>query len=400
MVATTPIPAGKRLTKGTIFAHIDFVITGVAMTMLGPILPILSARWSLNDTQAGNLFLAQYVSSTGGMLSSGVMVRRYGYRVTLILGAVLMAMGVAILGGGGRLWGFAGICILGVGFGMTTPACNLFVSDAMPEKRASALNLLNSSWGVGAMSSPLIIAAVQRVHHMPAFFYGLAAALGALALALAGVRFMADESRRGLPSNARPLTPWNSRLVVLVGVIFFVYVGSETAVGGWVASYAQRIVPGSPALWAMMPAYFYGTLLIGRALAPVALRSVREVRVAAIGAAIGLIGILVLLTSTSVGMIIAGSAIAGLGFSTIYPIKVSLLPRWFGDRVTGIGGFMFAIGNLGGGVLPWLVGALSTQFSSLRAGFLVPLLGAAGLMAFYGAQGRILGPEPGVSLPS
>jgi FHS family glucose/mannose:H+ symporter-like MFS transporter len=393
MVTNTPVSAVKRLTNGTIFAHIDFVITGVVMTMLGPMLPILSARWSLNDTQAGNLFLAQYVSSTGGMLSSGVMVRRYGYRITLMLGALLMAIGVAILGSGGRLWGFGGICVLGFGFGVTTPACNLFVSDAMPQRRASALNLLNSSWGVGAMSSPLIIAAVQRVHQTTTFFYVLAACLAALALGLAAVRFIADENRRALPLHARPLTPWNTRLVILVGAIFFIYVGSETAVGGWVASYAQRVVPGSPTLWAMIPAYFYGMLLIGRVLAPVVLRSLREVRVAAIGAAIGLIGILLLLTSTSIAMIVAGSAIAGLGFSTIYPIKVSLLPRWFGDRVTGIGGFMFAIGNFGGGVLPWFVGALSTHFSSLRAGFIVPLMGAAALMAFYGAQGRISPPE-------
>jgi FHS family glucose/mannose:H+ symporter-like MFS transporter len=270
----------------------------------------------------------------------------------------------------------------------------------VPDKRASALNLLNSSWGVGGMSSPLIIAAVQRVHHTTTFFYGLSGSLAALVMALASVRFIADENRRALPRNARPQAAWNTKLVILVGAMFFIYVGSETAVGGWVASYAQRILPGSPSLWAVMPAYFYGTLLIGRALAPVVLGSVREVRVAAIGTAVALVGILLLLTSTSISMIIAGSALAGLGLSTVYPIQVSLLPRWFGDRVTAIGGFMFAVGNFGGGVLPWFVGALSTHFSNLRVGFIVPLLGAVSLMAFYGAQGRTLGAVPYGSDPS
>src|ERR1700704_2726077 len=138
MVATTSTPAPGRLTNGTIFAHIDFLITGIVMTLLGPMLPILSGRWSLNDTQSGNLFLAQYVSSTGGMLSSGILVRRCGYRITLVLGAILMTVGVAVLGAAGRLWGFGGICILGFGFGITTPAGNLFVSDATPKKRAAA----------------------------------------------------------------------------------------------------------------------------------------------------------------------------------------------------------------------------------------------------------------------
>jgi FHS family glucose/mannose:H+ symporter-like MFS transporter len=393
MSPTTPAAAVKRLTTGTIFAHIDFVITGVVMTMLGPLLPILSARWSLNDTQAGNLFLAQYVSSTGGMLSSGLMVRRYGYRITLILGALLMTIGVALLGGGGRLIGFAGICVIGLGFGMTTPACNLFMSDAMPERRASALNLLNSSWGVGAMASPIIIGAVQRVHHTTAFFYALASTLALLALTLASVRFIADENRHSPLANPKPLSAWNAKFFVLVGAMFFIYVGSETAVGGWIASYAQRILPGAPTMWAMMPSFFYGTMLIGRALAPVALRSLSEVRVAAIGMALAVIGVLILVTGTSTASVIAGSSIAGLGFSSVFPIQISLLPRWFGDRVDSVSGFLFAIGNFGGGTLPWLVGALSTHFSSLRVGFAVPMLGAATLMAFYGAQGRIPAPE-------
>jgi fucose permease len=390
MSTTTPAPAAKRLTNGTIFAHLDFVITGVVMTMLGPLLPILAARWSLNDTQAGNLFLAQYVSSIGGMLSSGLMVRRFGYRMTLILGATLMTVGVSLLGGGGRTLGLAGICVLGFGFGMTTPACNLFVSDAMPQKRASALNLLNSSWGVGAMASPIVVGAVQRVHHIATFFYVLAASLAILVLALASFRFVADENRRIRSSNANQLAPWNKKFFALIAVMFFIYVGSETAVGGWVASYAQRILPGAPSSsWAMMPSFFYGTLLIGRALAPVALRFAREVRVAAIGMALAVIGVLILVTSTSMAAVIAGSSIAGLGFSTVFPIQVSLLPRWFGDRVDSVSGFLFAIGNFGGGTLPWLVGALSTHFSNLRVGFAVPMLGAATLMAFYGTQGRI-----------
>jgi fucose permease len=391
MAATTPTSAATRLTNGTIFAHIDFLITGIVMTLLGPMLPILSARWSLNDTQSWNLFLAQYVSSTGGMLSSGILVRRYGYRITLGLGAVLMTVGVAVLGGGGRIGGFGGICILGFGFGITTPAGNLFVSDATPEKRASALNLLNSSWGVGAMSCPLIIAAVERVHQTTTFFYGLAAGLALLALALGSVRFVADEARHG-EGHAPTATVWNKKLLLLVGAMFFIYVGTETAVGGWVASYAQRMAPGSASLWAMIPAFFYGTLLIGRMCAPLVLRSVREVKLAALGAAVGLAGILVLLGGHSIAAVIAGSSLAGLGLSTIYPIQVSLLPRWFGALVTSVSGFLFAIGTFGGGAIPWCMGALSTRFSNLRVGFVVPLLGMASLLVFYSVQVRSLAP--------
>jgi MFS transporter, FHS family, glucose/mannose:H+ symporter len=393
MIATTSNPATGKLTKGILFAHVDFVLTGIVMTSLGPMLPILSSRWALNDTQAGNLFLAQYVSSIAGMLSSGVLVRRYGYRITLIAGAVLMTVGIAMLAAAGHFLGVTAICVYGAGFGITTPACNLFVSDAAPEKRASALSLLNSSWGVGAMSSPLIIAAVERIHQTTGFFYALSGGLGLLALSLGLVRFAADGVRHTAQSPARPVTPWNRRLL-LISAIFFVYVGTETAVGGWVASYAQRIAPGAASLWAMTPAFFYGAMLVGRTLAPFLLRSVQPVKVAMGGSVMALLGILALLGSKSIAMVFVGTSLAGLGLSAIFPIKISLLPLWFGDLVTRISGFVFASGNFGGGAIPWLVGAISNRFSNLRAGFVVPLLGAATLLAFYSTHSRGLARKP------
>lgn len=48
-------PAPDSSIKGTSFVHVDFVLTGVVMTMLGPMLPLFSRQWLLNDTQAGYL---------------------------------------------------------------------------------------------------------------------------------------------------------------------------------------------------------------------------------------------------------------------------------------------------------------------------------------------------------
>lgn len=35
-----------------VLLHAAFVLTGVICTMLGPLLPVLSARWALDDTHA------------------------------------------------------------------------------------------------------------------------------------------------------------------------------------------------------------------------------------------------------------------------------------------------------------------------------------------------------------
>ena len=152
-----------------VFAHLDFILSGVVMTLLGPMLPILSAKWALNDSQAGYFFIAQWVVSIAGMLSAGWLVRRIGYRLTLLAGLLLMAIGIATLAQPYWTFGLVAVCVFGLGTGLTTPTANLLVGDANPTHRASAVTFLNASWGVGATACPFLVAAFQRGQHTAEF---------------------------------------------------------------------------------------------------------------------------------------------------------------------------------------------------------------------------------------
>ena len=382
-----PFQASDRAIKGTLFAHADFIVTGVVMTLLGPMLPVFERRWSVDDAQAGYLFVAQFVTSMVGMLCSGPLVKRMGYRRTMVLGLLLMTVGVILLARGGWFLGLTAVSIFGVGFGATTPAVNLFIADANPEKRAAALNLVNASWGIGAMSCPLLVAAAQRVHRPSFFFYGLAASLLLLAATLLPVRFEADAKPHAQEEYAGGRGGWwQGGLLPLIVLVFFVYVGTENSVGGWVAAYAHRISPGSLSFWAVTPSFFWGALLAGRILAPLALRRVRETSLACAGLTLAVLGVTVLLAANSLTWVVLGASVTGLGLSSIFPINVSLLPHWFGDTLPQVSGTIFSAGFLGGAALPWVVGVLSSRFGSLQIGFFVPLVSAAFLLSFYFAQ--------------
>lgn len=376
-------------TSGTLLVHFDFLLTGIVMTFLGPMLPALSARWSLTDERAGYMLFAQFFSSMFGMLSSGPLVRRAGYRVTFMLGLPLMAAGMALLAFGPWPLGMTAVCILGFGHGVTTPAGNLRTAEVNPTHGASALSVINAVWGVGALISPFLVAVAQRAHALPVFLYGTASVLLLLLLAFAFSRFVPDTRFQAVPDSAAE-TIWNHRMLPLVCVLFFTYVGTETCFNGWLASYAHRISTGSPGphpFWAMVPSVFWGALLAGRVFAPLALKFHKETAVARIGLTLALAGGLAIVASHSIGLLIPGALLAGLGLASIFPISVSLLPRWFGDSVTSISSPVFASGNIGAAVLPWLVGAVSTHTGSLRSGFIVPLVGVAAMLAFYTGQG-------------
>ncbi|HVO93183.1 MAG TPA: MFS transporter, partial [Terriglobales bacterium] len=152
----------------TAAAHAAFVPIGVVTVLLGPMLPILSARWGMNYSQAGSLFTVQFITSSLGVMLSGRLVARRGFRFAIATGLLFMAAGVAGLPFSSHIWGMACIAAYGFGIGVSIPASNLVVAEANPSRRSAALSLLNFSWSVGAVACPFLIGAADKVHHVPA----------------------------------------------------------------------------------------------------------------------------------------------------------------------------------------------------------------------------------------
>jgi MFS transporter, FHS family, glucose/mannose:H+ symporter len=366
--------------------HSGFVLTGVVNTMLGPLLPVLSTRWRLTDTQAGLLFTSQFAGSMLGVAASSFITPRSGSRLSLVAGLGMMALGTGALELGTWRLGSILAFVFGIGLGLTIPTTNLLVSELNPSRRAAALNLVNFSWGMGAVGCPLVVAGLERVNRGALLLQGTAGLLVLLAAILTRVSIGgSDQPTTQAASSSRPgKSIWRSRLVPILGGIFFLYVGSETAVGGWTASYARRLTLYTGTSWAMMPSFFWAALLVGRAVAPLLLRQVSELRLARLGLGLGALGIIALHSATSTRALAVSVSLAGLGFSTVYPIAIAMLSHQFGEMASRIAGFMFALSGLGGATLPWLVGYTSTWLGSLKFGLLVPLGGCLAMLVLYG----------------
>jgi MFS transporter, FHS family, glucose/mannose:H+ symporter len=397
---SSALPRARKFpitTDGTVLLHVDFLLTGIVMTFLGPMLPSLSVRWSLNDAQSGSLIFAEFFSSMFGMLLSGLSVQRLGYRKTLIIGLTLMPVGVALLAFGPWLWGIFCICIFGVGYGITTPAGNLRTAEINPARSASALSVLNAVWGMGAMSSPFLVDLALRLHQPRLFFFLTAVALGILWLALALSRFVPDTHVEVGEPGEQLRNIWQIRILPMICVLFFLYVGAETCFGNWVAMYARRMASVDHSIGTRMPAFFWGALLLGRAGVPLALKFMRETAVASFGLTLALVGGLGLVSAQGTEWIAIGSVLAGLGLASIYPISVSLLSGWFGSTSRRVSGAVFGSGNMGGALMPLMVGTISTMVGSLRLGFIVPVVGVVFMLGFYllqASQGETFSRRP------
>jgi MFS transporter, FHS family, glucose/mannose:H+ symporter len=368
----------------TIAAHAAFVPIGVITVLLSPLLPTLSARWSLSYSQAGQLFAAQFLSSTVAVLLSGSLVARWGFRFAIKVGLLVMAVSVAALLTGSRLVGIACIAGYGAGLGLAVPAANLLVAEVNPSRRSAALNLLNFSWSAGAVACPFLVAAAAKNQHIPTLLVLVAGFSLLVAVAIAAMpASILEPSVSRLAPGDNAATHWRHQSLLILATLFFIYVGVENGFGGWVASYANSLGSMSSTVAVMTPSFFYSALMLGRWLAPLLLRRIEETRVAQGCLLVACAGMAGLVASHSMFGVMGSASVAGLGLSAVYPITISLLSREFGQSASRFGSLMFTCANLGGASLPWLVGASSNQFGTLKAGLAVPLMGAALMYVLY-----------------
>jgi MFS transporter, FHS family, glucose/mannose:H+ symporter len=359
--------------------HAGFILTGVVNTMLGPLLPVVSSKWGLTDTQAGNLFLAQFLGSVLGVTASSFLNPSRGYRFTLVSGLLSMAIGSTAVGLTSWTLGIVPVFTLGVGLGLVIPTTNLLVSELYPGGRAAALNLINFSWGVGALVSPFAVARLEHANQSFLLLYTVSMLLILLALALMPLSLPAFCTPAGPTLQAAPSRKlWRNWLVPALGATFFLYVGTEASVGGWIASYAKRTMPG--ASWALTPAFFWASLLVGRAISPVLLRHLAENKLSGAGLALAILGLLGALCARQTWQLGTGTCLIGLGLASVFPIAIAAVSHRFGESASRVAGLMFNLAGLGGATLPWLVGFTSTRANSLRIGLLVPLLGAVSML--------------------
>jgi MFS transporter, FHS family, glucose/mannose:H+ symporter len=354
--------------------HVSFVLIGVITTLLGPILPFFIRHWSLTDAQAGSFFTTQYFGSFIGVALISVALSRYGFSKVTAAGFVAFVLGFLLLGIGP--WALAAfiVGVIGFGYGLTNPAINLRGTQLPSKNTAAAVTLLNFSWTVGAVFCPFLVGPLIPLLGLRGF---------CLALAVASVIFMVlhISLRAPAPNRAARVThslgEWLAHLrspqAIPLLLLFFLYVGVEVALGGWVASFEKRM-PGMGAVTLVVaPSVFYGFLLLGRGIAPLVLRRVKQVRICVGGLVLATLGAAIITLSNAPHTLYLGAAIAGFGLAPQYPIFVTWLAAIFREDSNWIGALFFGAAGLGGGTIPGLVGIVSANTHSLRVGLCIPL---------------------------
>jgi FHS family glucose/mannose:H+ symporter-like MFS transporter len=358
--------------KASALIYSSFVLAGVVTTLLGPILPLLAARWALTDEQAGLFFTFQFFGNLAGIALLGTLLTRCGYGRTFTIGFASIAAGIAGLNFGNEWACLFSTAVFGCGLGLILSGINLWTAEVAGARRTAALSILNVAWGMGAIACPALVLVAHQAGRLWLLIFGIA---GLSTLTAVAIATMSIEPRAHVDVEAK--TPERgprigNKFTFALGGLFFLYIGTEGSLGGWTASLAKRMGSTSGNLWELAPMFFWAGLLAGRGMAPFILRRVAERALFVTGLIVAGSFSGALFWATSFRGIAICVTVSGLGLSCIYPLIISWMVGHFGARAKRTGSIMFALASVGGAILPALVGFTSTHTGSLRAGLLVP----------------------------
>ncbi len=375
----TPNVESDRLLK--FFLHFGFLASGTITVLIGQILPILSNRLALDDTQAGYFFIAQFAGSITGTFSTQPIVKRFGFGGATVFGFLAMTIGILGLNSDDRLICTAAFVVMGFGIGVTLPAINMLTVELNPSNVTPALNFLNFFWGVGAIFCKPFV----DLFGTPTSIVQPTAILAVLLFINGATIFFAARRSEPKQSFEQPTsenqTPiWTTKIAWLIALFNFIHVGFESGIGGWITTYADRLPNQSGGIAWLSPTFAYFLFFVlGRLAAPLYSRFLDENKMLLLSLLITTLGIIVLLLGTTLGTLVAGAAIAGFGTSSIFPTNMARFTKTFGAGATRRATPVFICGTLGAALTTWLIGYVSTNYQGLRFGMIV-LLGSCLLL--------------------
>ena len=131
--------------------HVAFFALGIAMVLIGPLIPILEDTLGLNDQQVANFFPVQIAGSLSGTAATWWILRKHSHLHASVIGALIVALGLMMIGVEDYYSVITGLYLNGIGIGLTLPSINMLIIEQVDSSPASALNRLNFFWGLGAI---------------------------------------------------------------------------------------------------------------------------------------------------------------------------------------------------------------------------------------------------------
>ena len=343
-----------------------YISAGIISVLPGASLLLLAENTHVSLAIAGSSFTLSAFGFIIGVLIAGLFSTRLNSKYILMGGLGLMSVASAITP---ITHSFSVLLIAqlikGVGFGMIDVSINTIVTLAYQDTLGETLNNVHSSYGIGALSGPLLLSLSLQMLNEALWAYLVGAVVGFVVIFLLMRQTVPEIPRQKIIQKQQQPSLYQN--VFLEPLLWFMalqialYVGAELGFGSWIVTVLSQSAAISLALAAPAATAFFLGLTIGRLLGGQVLRRgwLSENQLLYISILGGFIsGIVVAIFPGLIVVSFGASVLVGLFYGPLFPGIMAMASRQFVNNIGIVSSVMLVSTGTAAMVLPALMGIL------------------------------------------
>jgi len=392
MVPIGYTPVSTQLRTARVANSVAFGLQGFFLSVVLTELPQIQTKFGLGDT----LILVAVVGITllaavGSIIAEQLAVR-WSSRVSLRIGLGLIAVtGTVTALAPNAAVVFPALGVYGVAVGIVDASTNMQAVFIQHGYGRFVLSSFYAAWSAGSILGALLVAGCEKVHITLSEAVFAAAMVVLVAGLTVGPRLLGtsqaelDTELDDGPAAAGPTAERAAEIVpvriyLAFGIAMAVMFAIDQANNNWSTLYMKNTLLASSATAALSLAAYQGAALVTRLTGDLWVRRFGARAVVRTAAAIGVVGLVIVVSAPGPIPALAGFLIIGLGVPVVAPLCFSEVGRLTAGRgldsvIARLNLFNYAGALVGGAV----VGAVS-DVSTMRIGFVLPLIFAASLI--------------------
>lgn len=348
--------------------YLIFVSLGLPDSLLGSGWPQMQTAFNVPSSYAGYVSMMIAFMTIISALMSPKLIQRFHTSWIVVCSILLTIVGLFGFSLCTEYWMLLIFAIpYGLGAGAIDAAMNHYVASYYS---GAVMNFLHCFYGLGAVISPYIMAlALKTARWNEGYRWTAFLQTGILLVILCSLPLWHQneqpDEKQAKAAGAGIKEAIRQRGVITTLLAFFAYCAGEATCFLWTPSYFAGTRNGlSEETIASFGSLIFGGLMLGRLLAGMSANRFGDRLMIRIGAAVELVGIVLVMLPTADYQIAAvGFVVIGTGMGPIYPSIQHMAPANFGQRYSAaVIGLQMAAAYTGTTFMPTIFGLLQQQF--------------------------------------
>jgi len=341
----------------------SFILFAAIVNIISVALIHISNSYQLEEGALGTLYLLEFLGFYIAVLCGGYLSNKYGKKISLITGSVLMAIGTGGFSFSHTLFtGAIFLFLFGAGGGLIEGMGTALVRDLFPQNPRNMLNFSQAVFGIGTIGGPILAGHLLDYNISWRLIFVLFAILICpIIFAYKYLKFPTILTRAevNIKNVFRVINDWR---FIFLNITMLLYVGAEMGIASWICVFLNKRFNITAASYGLALAVFWSGIVLGRLVRAAIPRHIPDKVLILTYLSASVVFQILALTSNNFSITITLYFLVGLSMACIWPTIISMVSDLFPHYSSSVIGVTVGSGGLGAFIFPFLLGKTAIKF--------------------------------------